>query len=165
MTTAATLTEDDVTKFAHVVHEDMAMMADFGVVQERQMELRERFEAFLTVLPEELTFGEEEPGSVLDRYYAPGFEYHNDGIVLDRQRMIDHVRPVRRNVVSWSVELGDMLVGDDRVAARYTIRAVMRKGKELTTEVYMFALFAPDGRIRRVDSITRLGEKSGTDRP
>ncbi|WP_336214007.1 nuclear transport factor 2 family protein [Nonomuraea sp. LPB2021202275-12-8] len=125
------------------------------------MDLRERFEAFLTVLPDELAYGEEDPGSVLDRYYVPGFEYHNDGITLDRQRLIDHVRPVRRNLVSSRIEVGDVLVGEDRASARYTVHSVLRKGKVLTLEVYLFAAFAPDGRVSRVDSITRLVEESG----
>ncbi|MGJ6967193.1 nuclear transport factor 2 family protein [Streptosporangium sp. G11] len=118
--------------------------------------MEQRFTEFLTSLPEELVFGDEDPGKVLDRYYVPDFEYRNDGILLNRQKLIDHVRPTRKNVVSCRVEVHETLLNADRVAARYTLHAVMRKGKVLVTQVYMFGLLAPDGRIRRIDSITRV---------
>ncbi|ACZ84558.1 hypothetical protein [Streptosporangium roseum] len=115
----------------------------------------QKFMAFLISLPDELAFGDEDPGVVLDRYYVPDFEYYSDGILLDRQRLIDHVRPTRKNVVSCRVEVHETLLAADRAAARYTMHAVMRKGKTLVTQVYMFGQLAPDGRMRRVDSITR----------
>jgi hypothetical protein len=43
---------------------------------------------FLTSLPEWLTFGEEDPATIVDRYYSPDFEQYNDGIRLDRDRLI-----------------------------------------------------------------------------
>jgi hypothetical protein len=118
-------------------------------------ELEQRFTAFLTSLPAELAFGDEDPGTVLDRYYVPDFAYYSDGLLLDRQKLIDHVRPTRKNVVSCRVEVHETLLAKDRVAARYTLHAVMRKGKILVTQVYMFGQLAPDGRMRRIDSITR----------
>ncbi|MER5322886.1 nuclear transport factor 2 family protein [Streptosporangium roseum] len=119
-------------------------------------DLEQKLTAFLTSLPDELAFGDEDPGVVLDRYYVPDFEYYNDGILLDRQRLIDHVRPTRKNVVSCRVEVHETLLAADRAAARYTLHAVMRKGKTLVTQVYMFGQLAPDGRMRRIDSITRV---------
>jgi hypothetical protein len=118
--------------------------------------LEQRFIAYLTLLPEELAFGDEDPGVVLDRYFVPDFEYHNDGILLDRQKLIDHVRPTRKNVVSCRVEVHETVLVGDRVAARYTLHAVMRKGKALVTEVYMFGQLAPDGRMQRINSINRV---------
>ncbi|MEU7988372.1 nuclear transport factor 2 family protein [Streptosporangium canum] len=115
-----------------------------------------RFTAFLTVLPEELAFGDEEPGTILDCYYTPDFEYHNDGLLLDRDRLIAHVGPTRKNVRSVRVDVHETLMSGDRVAARYTLTSGMRKGKVLVTEVYMFGRLAPDGRMRRIDSITRM---------
>ncbi|TMR24155.1 nuclear transport factor 2 family protein [Nonomuraea turkmeniaca] len=119
-------------------------------------DLAERFHAFLTEMPHELGLGEEDAAAVLDRYYVPEIEYWNDGICLDRQRLIDHVKPARKNAVSVRIEVHESLVGEDVAAARYTLRAVMRKGKTITTEIYLFARYAHDGRIRRVDSITRM---------
>lgn len=45
----------------------------------------------------------------------------------------------------------DALVQGDRLAARYTLHATMRKGQVLSTKVHMFGRPAPDGRISRVD--------------
>ncbi|HEU4424456.1 MAG TPA: nuclear transport factor 2 family protein [Pilimelia sp.] len=110
---------------------------------------------FLTSLPEWLTFGDEDPATIVDRYYSPDFEQYNDGIRLDRDRLIQHAKPARKNVVSIRTDVHDVLISGDRFAARYTIGATMRKGATLVNEVYMLGRFAPDGRIRRIDSTTR----------
>ncbi|GAB3165494.1 hypothetical protein GCM10027161_80710 [Microbispora hainanensis] len=113
------------------------------------------FDAFLTRLPYELAFGQEDPAAIVDRYYTPDLEYHNDGIVLDRQRLIDHAGPARKNARELEIQVHDTLIDDDRAAARYTMTVLTRKGTTLRIEVQLFARFASDGRVRRVDSITR----------
>ncbi|MBB2746220.1 UNVERIFIED_ORG: hypothetical protein FHR35_006083 [Microbispora rosea subsp. rosea] len=113
------------------------------------------FHAFLTRLPYELAFSREDPATIVDRYYTPDLEYRNDGIVLDRQRLIDHARPARRNARELEIEVHDTLIDDDRAAARYTMTVLARKDTTLQIEVHLFARFAPDGRVQRVDSITR----------
>jgi hypothetical protein len=110
---------------------------------------------YLTSYPIEMAFGNEEPGAVLDRYCTPDFEQYNDGIRLDRERLIAHVRPVRRTVTSVQTHVHDALTTGDRVAARYTMEAATRKGGVVVTEIYMFGRLAPDGRLRRIDQITR----------
>ncbi|RJL23017.1 nuclear transport factor 2 family protein [Bailinhaonella thermotolerans] len=118
---------------------------------------------FLITYTRDMSVSGEEPGAILDRYFVPDFEYCNDGFVIDRQRMIDHVRPVRRNVDreamtadDWSgVEIHQALVSGDRIAARWTLRTMLRKGKTFAAEIYMFGHLAADGRIRRIDQITR----------
>lgn len=115
---------------------------------------RERLETYLTSYAEELAFGDEDPGEVIDRYHTPDLEWWNDGRLLDRESLIAHARPARRNVVSCTVDVHEALVDDGRVAARYTLRAELRKGA-VTTEIHMFGLVAPDGRLRRIDQLTR----------
>ena len=110
---------------------------------------------YLKRYPEEMAFGPDAPEDVLDRYCTPDFEHHNDGVRLDRERLVAHVRPVRRNAVSVRVDVHDAMVSGDRVAARYTMDATLRKGRRVITEIYMFGLLAPDGRLRRIDQITR----------
>ena len=110
---------------------------------------------FLISLPEKLAFGDEDTATVIDLSYTPDFEQYNDGIQLDRESLIRHARPARKNVVGIRTDVHDVLVSGDRFAARYTIRAEMRKGAILVNEVYMFGHYAADGRIRRIDSITR----------
>ncbi|MEU7899349.1 nuclear transport factor 2 family protein [Nonomuraea sp. NPDC049152] len=113
------------------------------------------FHAFLTRLPYELAFSQEDPATIVDRYYTPDLEYRNDGITLDRQRLIDHAGPARKNSRELNIQVHETLLDGDRAAARYTMTVRTRKDKTLQIEVYLFAQLAPDGRVRRVDSITR----------
>ena len=43
----------------------------------------------------------------------------------------------------------------DRVAARYTLIAEMVTGNTIATEIYMFGRLSADGRLQRVEQITR----------
>lgn len=118
---------------------------------------------FIVDYTRDMALSAEEPGTILDRYFVPDFEYCNDGLVIDRQRMIDHVRPVRKNVDKAAmaandnagVEVHQALVRGDQIAARWTLRTTLRKGKTFTAEIYMFGRLAPDGRIQRIDQTNR----------
>ncbi|GAA2166058.1 nuclear transport factor 2 family protein [Actinomadura napierensis] len=118
---------------------------------------------FLADYTRDMAVSDEEPAAILDRYFVPDFEYCNDGLVIDRRRMIEHVGPVRKNIDRAAtaaahqagLEIHEAMVSGDRLAARYTLRTRMRKGKTFAAEIYMFGQLAPDGRIQRVDQITR----------
>lgn len=109
----------------------------------------------LTAYTHEMAFSDEDPGAILDRYFAPGFVYVNDGLPLDRAKLFAHATPVRKNAVSAHIDMHDVLIVGDRAAARYTLHATMRKGRTVVNEVYMFAHLAPDGRLLRIDQTTR----------
>ncbi|SNY71214.1 SnoaL-like domain-containing protein [Paractinoplanes atraurantiacus] len=111
--------------------------------------------AYLTRYPQEAGLGDEDPATVLDRYHTPDYELVNDGVRLDRQRLLDHVRPARRRATGLRVEVEQALVDGDQVAARYRLIAEMRRGGTITTEIYMFGELAADGRLRRVTQATR----------
>lgn len=111
--------------------------------------------AFLVALPELLALGDEDPATVVARYHSPDFEQHHDGVRFDRERLAQHARPARRNVLTVHTEVHEALVRDDRFAARYTITTEMRKGAVLVNDVFVMGSFAPDGRIRRIDSTSR----------
>ncbi|RKR86824.1 SnoaL-like protein [Micromonospora pisi] len=112
--------------------------------------------AYLTGYPVEVAFGEDDAATVFDRYHTPDFVLYNDGIPLDREKLLAHVRPARRRAASVHTELHETLVSGDRVAARYILTAVMVKGSVIATEIYMFGQLARDGRLQRVDQLTRL---------
>ncbi|MFF0338752.1 nuclear transport factor 2 family protein [Kribbella sp. NPDC004875] len=99
--------------------------------------------------------GTDDPAAVVDRYYTPDIEQTADGITLDRQRLLDHIRPVRKNVISCRYDVHDAIRTGDRVAARFTIHAETRHGRTISTEVYLFGELAPDGRMRRTTQATR----------
>lgn len=110
---------------------------------------------YLTSYPDEMAFGHDEPAAILDRYHTTDVELYSDGILFDREKLIAHAHPTRKNVVSCQVEVHEAMVSGDRVAARYTLDAAMRKGRAVVMEIYMFGQLAPDGRIRRITQITR----------
>ena len=121
---------------------------------------------YLINYPQEISFGDEPAETVFDRYHVPDFVLCNDGLPLDREKLLAHVRPARKRASSLYVEVHDALVEGDRVAARYTLGAVMRKGGgTLVTEIYLFGQLAADGRLQRVDQTTRTlpagGHESG----
>ncbi|MFF5289861.1 nuclear transport factor 2 family protein [Paractinoplanes globisporus] len=111
--------------------------------------------AYLRRYPWEVTFGEEDPAVVFDRYHAPGFVLHNDGTPLDRERLIAHVASGRKRAAEVRVAVRDVATTGDVVAARYVLTAVMRKGEVIDTEIFMFGRLAPDGRLREVTQLTR----------
>jgi hypothetical protein len=110
---------------------------------------------YLIRYPWEVAFGDEEPGAVFDRYHTPDFVLVNDGLPLRREQLLAHVRPARNNAASVHIEVHEIVTGDDRVAARYTLTAVMRKGHVVATEIFMFGQVADDGRLHRTDQLTR----------
>lgn len=110
---------------------------------------------YLTDYPREIAFGDEPPETVLDRYHTRDYVVVNDGIELDRRRLLEHVRPARKRAADVSVDVKDALVTGDRVAARYVLTALMRKGNVIATEIHMFGELAADGRLRRTDQLTR----------
>jgi hypothetical protein len=94
-------------------------------------------------------------GEIVDRYYTSDIEQIADGVTMDRQRLIDHLRPVRKNLMSCEYDVHEAMRSGDRLAARFTIHAELRQGRTISTEVYLFGEVAPDGRIRRTTQATR----------
>lgn len=111
--------------------------------------------AYLKDYPRQMAFGDEDPEAVVDRHFAPGFTMVNDGRVWDRAKLLAHVRPVRKNAVSVDVEVHETLIDGDRVAARYTMTAALRKAAAVATDIHLFGRLAEDGRIRELHQITR----------
>ena len=113
------------------------------------------FIGYLTQYPHEITRGEEDPAAVFDRYHADDFVLRNDGVPLDRTRLLAHAQVARRNAMQVAVQVHDALTSGEQVAARYTLTAVMRKGRVFATEIHMFGQLTPDGRLRRVEQLSR----------
>ena len=112
-------------------------------------------ERFFTSFQEEVLACEGDIGRVVDRYFSPGFRQVSDGILIDREKLIAHVRPVRKMVASGRYEVLEAVADGDRVAARMVVRAVTRQGRRIDTEVHLFGDLDGEGRFRRLDQITR----------
>lgn len=118
--------------------------------------------AFLTSFTEGLAFGDDDLAAVVARHYPEGFEQYSDGRRFDRDELAAHAAPLRKNLVSWRVDVQEALVSGRRLAARYTMHSTMRKGRELEIEVYMFGELDGEGRFRRIDQLTRTVAEQNT---
>ncbi|MDP3894302.1 nuclear transport factor 2 family protein [Nocardioides sp.] len=95
-----------------------------------------------------------DPAEVVDRFHTLDVLEVADGVAIDRDRLIAHLRPIRRNLQEYSIHVHETLVQGERLAARFTIRAVMR-GRPVDIEVAFFGQFTADGRLRRAHQVTR----------
>ncbi|MGI5206747.1 nuclear transport factor 2 family protein [Spirillospora sp. CA-108201] len=109
---------------------------------------------FYTSFTEDLLRGDDDPALIVDRYHTPDIVQLADGIRIDRDKLIAHTRPVRKNRPASRVEVHEAVADGDRLAARYTLH-VRQRGKDLSIEVYFFGRFAPDGRMRQAHMSTR----------
>ncbi|MFD5557487.1 nuclear transport factor 2 family protein [Streptomyces sp. NPDC127068] len=122
----------------------------------------ERFLAdFFASLTEAVLTGDGGPEEPVDRHFTPDIVQLSDGIRLDRDRLVAHLRPVRKNAVACHYEIHEAIADGPRVAARFTVHARMRKGRLLSTEVHFFGDFAADGRMRRAHQLTRALPDAG----
>ncbi|WP_280382814.1 nuclear transport factor 2 family protein [Nocardia wallacei] len=95
-----------------------------------------------------------DPGAIVDRFHTPDVVQISDGIRIDRDRLAAHLRSVRKNLREYRFDVHEAFADGNRIAARLTIHARMRK-EALTTEVHLFGEFTPDGRMRRSHQLTR----------
>ncbi|WP_404816224.1 nuclear transport factor 2 family protein [Streptomyces thermolineatus] len=109
---------------------------------------------FFTSFTEELLESDEDPALIVDRYHTPDVVQIADGHRMDRDKLVAHTRPVRKNRPSSRMEVHEAIVDGDRIAARYTMH-VRQRSKDLAIEVCFFGRFAPDGRMRRAHMLTR----------
>jgi hypothetical protein len=118
-------------------------------------------EGYLRAYTMQMAFGDEDPAVVVDRYHVPDVEWFSGGLRLDRDRLIAHAAPVRKNAVACELDMHAVLVTDDRVAARYTMHATMRKNRSVHLQVYLFGRLADDGRLRQIHQLTRPVDAAG----
>ncbi|MCM0678098.1 nuclear transport factor 2 family protein [Micromonospora phytophila] len=109
---------------------------------------------FVTSFTHELLRGDDDPGPIVDRYHTPDVVQIADGHRMDREALVAHTRPVRRNRPDLRMEVHEALADGDRIAARYTMHVRTLK-KTLAVEVCLFGQFATDGRMRRAHLLTR----------
>lgn len=109
---------------------------------------------FITSFTAELLASDEDAAAIVDRFHTPDIVQVADGHRIDRDKLIAHTRPIRKNRPSSRVEVHDAIAHDDRIAARYTLH-VRQRGRDLAIEVCFFGRFAGDGRLREAHMLTR----------
>ncbi|MFF5343452.1 nuclear transport factor 2 family protein [Streptomyces althioticus] len=116
---------------------------------------------FYTSFVEDLLQTDEDAALIVDRYHTPDIVEVADGHRMDRDKLIAHTRPVRKNRPTMRMEVHEAVADGDRLAARYTLHSSQR-GKNLAIEVYFFGRFAPDGRMRQAHMTTRTVPAEGS---
>jgi hypothetical protein len=94
--------------------------------------------------------------ATIDRYFAPDYEQRTDGEIADRNDFIEHIRALRAVVASGEIEVIEVVRQGDRIADRHRVTVTKRDGARSQLEVYLFGQFAEDGRLQRVDEVSRL---------
>ncbi|MFI6034517.1 nuclear transport factor 2 family protein [Streptomyces sp. NPDC051315] len=117
---------------------------------------------FFTSFTNAVVHGSEDASDVMSRYCTRDVVQVADGIPLDWDHLVAHLRPVRKNLRAFRFEVHEALADGDRIATRFTIHARMRKGGAMSTRVHMFAEFTPDGLLRRAEQLTRAVTEAGT---
>lgn len=113
---------------------------------------------FFTTFHEQVVRGDHDPAPAMARFYAPDIVMISDGIRLDWDRLLAHIRPVRKNLAADDearFEVHEAIADGDRIAARLTIHAATRR-KRVATEVMAFYTFTPDGRMTESHGFTRI---------
>ncbi|MFI1364625.1 nuclear transport factor 2 family protein [Streptomyces griseochromogenes] len=99
-----------------------------------------------------------------DRHFTPEYRQRTDGQWADRAEFVEHITHVRTLVADGHVEVQDELYDGGKYADRHTVYITKKDGSTVTTEVYLFADLAPDGRFSRIEETTLMLEGSEADR-
>lgn len=107
----------------------------------------------------EVCFGPEEIHpleATVDRYFAPDYRQRTDGEEVDRRGFVEHIRALRRCVREGRVEVLEAIQQGDRIADRHRVSITRWNGSICQVEVHLFGELAADGRLRRVDEVSRV---------
>jgi hypothetical protein len=94
--------------------------------------------------------------ATIDRYFTADYQQCTDGEIVDRAGFARHIAAVRAVAVSGQVTVREAVREGDRIADRHEVTVTKRDGSTSRVEVYLFGQFASDGRLRRVDEVSRL---------
>jgi hypothetical protein len=72
------------------------------------------------------------------------------------ERTHPHVRTLRSLVGEGRIEVLEALRVGERIADRHRVSLTKSDGSTSQIEVYLFGTLDPDGRLRRVDEVTRV---------
>ncbi|MEU9159920.1 nuclear transport factor 2 family protein [Streptomyces sp. NPDC048424] len=92
----------------------------------------------------------------VDRHFTPDYRQRTDGVWSDRASFVQHMTRLRTLVRSGHIEVHDELRDGPRYADRHTVTITRDNGHTSSTEVYLFARMAPDGRFQCVEETTLL---------
>jgi hypothetical protein len=115
--------------------------------------------AFIETVLTEVCFGDERSHpaeAAIDRYFTPDYQQRTDGELSDRDGFARHLRALRALAAQGTVTVREALLDGNRIADRHEVTITRPDGATSRVEVYLFGELAPDGRLRRVDEISRV---------
>jgi predicted SnoaL-like aldol condensation-catalyzing enzyme len=115
--------------------------------------------AFIETALSEVCFGQESSHpleATIDRYFTPDYTQRTEGALSGRDGFVAHIRALRALAAGGSVKIIEAVREGDRIADRHEVTVTRRDGTTSRIEVYLFGELADDGRLRRVDEITRV---------
>ena len=112
-------------------------------------------ESFFTGMADSAISGTETE-TVVDQYHTRDVVEHVDGRVLDRERLVAHLRPVAKSLTDYRIDVHEAIADGGRLAARFTIHASIG-ARAFSTCVAFFGEFTDDGRLRSSHQFTRDG--------
>jgi hypothetical protein len=117
--------------------------------------------AFVETVLTEVCFGDERTHpaeATIDRYFTPDYQQRTDGQLTSRDDFARHIRALRALAAQGSVTVREVLLDGNRIADRHEVTVTRQDGTTSRIEVYLFGELASDGRLRRVDEISRVIE-------
>jgi hypothetical protein len=103
------------------------------------------------------------PAERLTRHLTDDYRQDVDGRTLDLSGFVAHARALKSTLAEAAVSF-ETVIGDERRAASlHVVSGRKLDGTTVRVRVYAFFEFA-DGRVRRVDEVTRLLEGEEDDR-
>jgi hypothetical protein len=114
--------------------------------------------AFIENVLAEVCFGREDSHpleSTIDRYFTPDYTQRTDGEIASRAGFAEHIAALRALTAHGSVTVCEVVVDGNRIADRHEVTVTRHDGSTSQLEVYLFGEVGSDGRLRRVDEITR----------
>ena len=100
---------------------------------------------------------------VIDRYFSPKYVQHADGVTLDFNAFVDHVRELKRTVAKLEVTFEQMVAEGDKVMEIHRVTGEKRDGSKFTARLMSFWLIE-DGKIVLCDELSRLEQGAAEDR-
>lgn len=92
----------------------------------------------------------------IDRYFAPDYRQYTDGEVVDRDGFTAHIAALQARTVAGRIEVLEIVRQGNRIADRHEVTVTKRDGTTSRLEIYLFGELAEDGRLRRVNEVSRL---------
>jgi hypothetical protein len=115
--------------------------------------------AFIDTALSEVCFGAERSYPLeapIGRYFTRDYTQRTDGALSSRDDFAAHIRALRALLADGSLTVREAVREGDRVADRHEVTVTRRDGTTSRIEVCLFGELAGDGRLRRVDEITRV---------